>query len=325
MDRFKRIYQLHKLLVGAHVPVSRRRIEEELECSQATFKRVRDDLRDTFGAPVEYDRTRNGYYYDRRQGERPFELPGLWFNASELQALLTARQLLAEVQPGLLDRQLEPLRERIAQLLAKEQPGGNGDVAHRVRILSQAGRSLEPEAFQRVAAALMGRKRLRIRYHARGDDRESVRTVSPQRLVHYRDNWYLDAWCHEREALRSFAVERIREAHPQGQPAQEIPDERLDHHFSDAYGIFSGPVRQAAILRFTSTAARWVADERWHRDQRGEWLDDGSWRLEVPYSDPTELVMEILRHGAEVVVEGPDELRAEVARRLREAAARYRT
>ena len=112
MDRFDRIFQLNKILQSSRHPVSRQRLEAELECSRATAKRAIEDLRDFLGAPIKYDRERNGYYYDRR--EQPlYELPGLWLTDSELYALLTAQQLLASAQPGLMDSLLGPLVRRI--------------------------------------------------------------------------------------------------------------------------------------------------------------------------------------------------------------------
>ena len=60
--------------------------------------------------------------------------------------------------------------------------------------------SLLARATTAVAGALM-RRRLAIAYHGRERDATTVRKVSPQRLTHYRDNWYLDAWCHSRRGL----------------------------------------------------------------------------------------------------------------------------
>ena len=123
MDRFDRVFQLNNVLQAARLPVPRRRLEQELECSRATVKRIIEDLRDFLGAPVKYDRNRNGYYYDQSE-QQLFELPGLWFNASELYALLSAQQLLANTQPGLLDSHLQPLRKRIDQILKIQHAGG---------------------------------------------------------------------------------------------------------------------------------------------------------------------------------------------------------
>lgn len=66
------------------------------------------------------------------------------------------------------------------------------------------------------------------------------------------------------------------------------------------------------MLRFSATRARWVADERWHPDQAGQYLTDGRNELWVPYRDARELVMDIMRHGPEVEVVAPDSLRREV-------------
>src|SRR5690606_33394827 len=145
---------------------------------------------------------------------------------------------------------------------------------------------------------------------------ETEREISPQRLVHYRDNWYLDAYCHLREDLRSFSVDAIRAAHMLEAPAQEVAEDRLEALLGSGYGIFSGETVAWARLRFTPERARWVSAEQWHPSQRTRFEDDGSFVLEVPYSDPRELLMDVLRHGAEAEVLGPPELRAAMKRTL---------
>jgi len=160
-------------------------------------------------------------------------------------------------------------------------------------------------------------------YHGRERDRATERVVSPQRLVHYRDTWLLDAWCHLREDLRTFSIDRVREADELAEAAITIPDAELDACFASSYGIFSGRANKSAVLRFSAARARWVADERWHPRQVGQYLTDGRYELRIPYRDERELAMDILRHGAEVEVVAPAELRAEVERRLRGALAHY--
>ncbi len=177
-----------------------------------------------------------------------------------------------------------------------------------------AARKLEPEHFRAVAGAVLGRRRLRMVYHGRARDEITEREVSPQRLVHYRDNWYLDAWDHGKRALRSFAVERIVQACTLSKPAKDVPDSRLDAHFTSSYGIFAGRPKHLAVLRFTSERARWVADEEWHPRQKGR-MDGDRYVLDIPYSDPRELI--------DVEVIAPASLRRAVAERLRRALQRY--
>lgn len=318
MDRLQRIYRLHRLLLGRRVPISHSALCEALECSRASVNRIIQEMRLHLNAPIEYDRASNGYFYAKT--ERPYELPGVWFSAPELHALLVAQHYLSRVQPGLLEGQLAPLKTRIEKLL---QQAGSEDLTRRIRIIAIGNRSTPPRWFEKSASALFQRRVMRIEYKARSSDRVSVRDISPQRLIHYRDNWYLDAWCHSANALRSFSLDRIVEAEVTEMPAREIADDELERHFAGGYGIFAGEAGEVAVLRFLPERARWVAEEQWHPQQQSRFLDDGRYELSVPYSDPRELVMDILKYGADVEVVGPVELREGVKKLLEQAASQY--
>lgn len=234
MSNLQRIYQLHRILASRTLPVSHQTLEEHLECSRATVNRTIESLRLYFNAPILYDRERNGYYYDTQE-KTVFELPGVWFDAQELHALLTMQQLLEQIQPGLLALQLKPMQEHLKKILATQQLN-DPDAVKRIRILTMLSRQLALQHFQSAASAVLQRKQLEIIYHGRGRDRQTERIVSPQRLTHYRDNWYLDAWCHKREALRSFAVERIAACQMLDHTARNINDNELNSHFASSYG-----------------------------------------------------------------------------------------
>lgn len=321
MNSFQRIYQLHRILASRRLPVSRKALEERLECSRATILRTIETLRNSFNAPLEYDRERNGYYYENRDG-CAFELPGVWFDADELYALLTAQQLLEHIQPGLLDVQLKPIKDRLEKILAAQNLN-NREIASRVRILSIMGRNKTVSHFQHVASALLQRQQLEIAYFSRSNGEQTNRTVSPQRLAHYRDNWYLDAWCHLRADLRSFAAETLLRVAVLPEAARDIADDTMETHYAAAYGIFAGIPTDRASLLFSAERARWVRSETWHPDQHGEDLPDGRYRLHVPYSDERELLMDIMRHGAHVLVEKPLALRRRLEDELDALARKY--
>jgi proteasome accessory factor C len=321
MDRFDRIFLLHKELLRARVPVSCARLEAALECARATVIRTIADMRDHLGAPIAYDRARNGYLYAVADGR--YELPGLWFNADETFALLACHQLLRSVQPGLLDSEIDPLRQRLEKLLATRQ-GGKGQLARRVRIIGMARRMPAGESFAPASSALTLRRQLGFEYDGRASGARSARVVSPQRLVHYRDNWYLDAWDHGAEGLRTFAVERMRAPQVLAAKAKDLGDAELDAELAGGYGIFSGAATAEAVLRFSPRRARWVADEIWHPGQVSRWLDDGRFELCVPYSDPRELTMDILRFGADCEVVSPPALRDAIRDSLEAARRLYR-
>ena len=321
MSKVERLYHLHNILSQRRTPIMRQDLMERLECSQATLYRLVGELRDFLGGPIEQDPDTRGFYYDRSY-EQPFELPGIWISPGELQALLAARQVLANVQPGLLEGELESLQGRITSLLQQkgvEAEGGDS----RIHIQHVAGRAVPARMFQDILAALIQRRRLKIRYHGRRRDEESERVISPQRLTQYRNSWYLDAWCHQANGLRSFALERIRKQTLSDEEATEVGPEVLSAHFNQSYGIFSGPAEHTAELRFTPETARWISDEIWHPDQQGAFEADGSWLLKLPFGNPRELLMDILRYGADVEVLAPDFLLEAVAKEARKTAEVY--
>ena len=323
MDRTERFYKIHQLLTRKSV-VPVREFLEDLDVSLATFKRDLEYLRDRLHAPIEWDRERRGYRYVAALPDAPrYELPGLWFNASEIRALLTMQHLLVDLQPGLLEPHVKPLLARLHTLLGSGEHSAD-EVERRIRIIHLGARAVQLPHFEQVATAVLGRKRLDIVYRSRGTNQTTSREISPQRLVHYRENWYVDAWCHLREDLRSFSLDAIQRATLLDRAAKTVPDNELDEVLASGYGIFSGRATAWAKLRFTSERARWVGAEQWHPQQKGRFEKDGSYVLELPYADSRELVMDILRQGPEVEVLAPADLRREVKRQLEAAAANYR-
>ncbi len=322
MNKLHRLFELHRLLSQRRRPVSLRVICEEMQCSESTARRLVHALRDDMNAPLTYDRTFKGWRYTDQPGQR-YELPGLWFSPEELYALMVSWQLLSELQPGLASRYIEPARDKIEQLL-QQQGGSSEDIGRRIHILQMAARPTDLKLFQQLSRALFERRRLSVLYHGRERDEITERNISPQRLVYYRSNWYLDAWCYLRNNLRSFSLDRLHLVDTLPQTARECSDAALDKHFTRAYGIFSGEPVNTAVLRFTPDAARWVADEQWHPSQQGRLLKNGSFEMRIPYSDPRELIMDILKYGPEVEVLKPEKLRDAVAESLNAAAVQYK-
>ena len=321
MSKLDDLYRLHRLLDGRRTPMPRAQLIGAHGFARATLGRLIADLRYKLGAPLIHDKERGGYRYDTADGSHP--LPGLWFSADELLALVTLKHLLTHLEPGLLDDHLRPLQARIDQLLASQHLGA-GEAAQRIRLLSIASRRKNPRHFQAVAHAVLQRHRLRIDYYNREHDQTSRREISPQRLTHYRDNWYLDAWCHTRKGLRSFAIECIRTVEPLAKPAKIVAESILNRELASSYGIFAGLPVATAILRFTAKRARWVAEETWHPQQQSRWLEDGRYELSVPYSNDKELIMDILKYGADVEVVAPDDLREAIKKQLDGAGDQYR-
>lgn len=265
MDKFDRIFQLHTILTSRRTAIPLEDLMARLECSKSTLHRAMNALKDNLNAPVVFDADAGGYMYAKNARGETYELPGLWFSPTELQALAVMRRLLKDAGGGLLEEHLGPLSKRLDEL-TKHQRLNLGEAASRLRFPSIAARPAG-KVFDTVASATLQRRKVWIEYRARSTNERSERTISPQRITHYRETWYLDAWDEDRNALRTFSIDRILRASVLEKPAFDVPEVELENHYASAYGIFGGQADKLAVLCFSAEGARWVSDEKWHPQQ----------------------------------------------------------
>ncbi len=310
MDHFDQVHQIYTMLKNARLPVSKRAMKDKLEVSASTIKNRIAELRDRYDAPIKYSHRANGYYFE----DDKYELKGIWFSQNELFALLTLEQQLETLEPGLISEQLKVFKNKIIKLIQQEIP--EQQLSRRLRILSIHNKQVNPDCFEVLAKATLLRQRLDITHQRHADQRVSQRIISPQRLVYYKANWYVDAWCHLKRQIRTFAIDAILSASVLKQPATEVPEQQLEQATSPSYGIFAGDRINNARLIFSDPASHWVSREKWHSQQQGCWLDAHHYQLIVPYQHDEELLMDILKYGEWVRVEEPLELQQKIYRKI---------
>ena len=322
MDRTERFYKIDQLIrERGVVPVDD--FLRELEVSLATFKRDIEYMRSRHYAPITWDREKGGYRFETPDPAAPkYELPGLWFSPREARKAPGIDQYKGQAQPSILGAHVKPLKARLSALLSVGDHSAE-EVRRRIRVIPFGARRHEPKHFQLIASAVLGRSRLKLTYWNRSRDEVTEREVSPQRLVHYRNNWYLDGWCHLRNDIRSFALDAVRDVSMVSGRVKDVPEAELDAVLASGYGIFSGKKVQWATLRFTPERARYVTLEEWHPKQRARREPDGAYILEVPFASETELLMDILKFGPDVEVLEPASLRQAVVDRVKATAQRY--
>jgi predicted DNA-binding transcriptional regulator YafY len=322
MNATERFYRINQLIADRGV-VGVRDLQRALEISPATLKRDLAFMRERLNAPIVFDRDAGGYRFDKPGVGPRFQLPGLWFSADEILALMSMHQMLDSLDAGgVLGKQIKPLLARLEAALATDAAPAQ-EVIRRVKIIPSQRRRVVVQWFELVGRALMSRRRIRVDYFTRYRNERSTREISPQRLVHYRNNWYLDGWCHKSEGVRMFALDSIENAVLTDAKARDLSLKQVDAETAGGYGIYRGKDLQWATLVFSQEAARWVRSEVWHDEQRTRDLADGRFELKVPYSQPNEIEMDILRHGEHVEVIGPAALRKRIGERLAAARLAY--
>jgi predicted DNA-binding transcriptional regulator YafY len=193
----------------------------------------------------------------------------------------------------------------------------------RIKIETIGSRKLNLEHFQAIGSSLLKRKQLHIDYLGRGKNELTSRDISPQRLIYYKDNWYLDGWCHLKEDIRSFSVDAIQRVEILEIKAKDVSEEKLNEELGSGYGIFSGKDIKWATLKFSPERARWVSKEKWHPKQEGKFIEDGSYELKIPYSKEPELLIDVMKYGPEVEITEPKDLRKKIQETLIKTLRNY--
>ncbi len=320
-------------LLSEQSVVSFQELQNVLHVSAPTVKRDIRYMREELNAPIVYSRSKGGYLYETPEkasgdAKRVFALRKKgWFSAQELYVLVKTIDLLeglASDETSAILKEIEPLRARVTSLL-----GLNGvspkELLGRVRIFDYSALHQEPASFLTVGIAICEHKRLHIAYHNRTRKIDTFREVSPLRLVHYRNHWYLDAYCHMSDAFRTFTIENIRRCVMLPRLAKRVSLREIESQLDQSYGIFRSGEPKVAVLIFDEEASPYIRRETWHPKQKISTMGGGAVKLTVPYTNPTELIGEIMKWGPHVEVEGPEELRREVQEHLQKTLGLYTT
>ncbi len=317
----ERIYRIDQLLKDRK-SISRRDLQEKLEISLATLKRDIAYMRDRLNAPIIFDKELGGYRLDKKDNNH-YELPGLWFSAEEIYALMTMQHLISNIDAGgILAPHIKPLHSRLIELLGSTNDSQD-QLQKRIKVEPIGARKFDLTYFQAVGSALLKRKRIIINYIGRAKNDLTTREISPQRLIYYKDNWYLDAYCHLKDDIRSFSIDAIKQVEISETKAIDIAETKLNEELASGYGIFAGKDIKWATLKFTPERARWTASEKWHPKQIGRFLDDGSYELKVPYSKEPEFIIDIMKYGSDVEVIDPKDLREKIQENLIKTLRNY--
>ncbi|WP_246261883.1 helix-turn-helix transcriptional regulator [Thiomicrorhabdus cannonii] len=263
----------------------------------------------------------DGVVYLDLSRQQQIELEGYWFTSDELFSLLALYHAMDSLSEGLLAGHFAQMKQRILELLGTQNESRY--LTQHVKIVPIASPPINNVNLNQITAAIAAQTRLKIHFWNRHQDQQDWREISPLQLVRYRDRWFVDAFCHQRDALRSFSLEAILDIKPLNKAVYMPQADALNRFYQSSYGIFNGNADKTAVLRFSAYQARWVKDQQWHPQQVSRVLEDGRLELHLPYGQDAELIQDILKFGPEIEVVSPPELRGKVAKILYETLKHY--
>ncbi|GAM10342.1 hypothetical protein OR1_02631 [Geobacter sp. OR-1] len=292
-------------------------LAEKFEVDKKTAQRSIEHFRDRIFAPLEYDPVKKGYYYYEK-----FEIPVARLSQNELLALLISKKLLSDASPGPLGEELNKVVDKLGTMIAAGMPGTiSPDQAFSFRW--NGFYPSDSIFFSIVSSALLQGRLLSFCYYSPTSSACTMRTVEPHHLVNYMGTWHLVAWCRLRNEWRDFLLSRMSLCQAEEIRFEFRPETEWRPHLDETFGIFQNKERFDVTLRFTPERAKWIVGEIWHPEQVVELQEDGYLVMTIPVSHHAEILMEILRHGAQVEILRPDWLRAKIVEEARALAELY--
>ncbi len=298
--------KLYRYLAQQKYPKSEQELLEHFQYSKSTFNRAKRELRDqgiTLLPP------QNGGY-KLLEKEKNFVCLGEYL--MDQQDIIDLVQVIKLLSPIANKHNLNEQVKLSLQKLLTVLPEQYNDKLDFIDYFAHGEREQSNDIFQDILSAFSQNKRLKIQYSKRagGVLRCEERQVSPQKILRYRSNWYVIAYCHLRQEIRTFSLDNITEASIVDTPIQQLDRIIVSDYYQQTYGIFSGSKIEMATLKFSKSAALWIKNECWHPEQQSYFDDDQTYILSIPIGENlTELIMQLAMYGKDVEVIAPARLK----------------
>ncbi|MBN2077527.1 MAG: YafY family transcriptional regulator [Spirochaetes bacterium] len=297
-----------------------RSLAKEYEVSERTILRDIEYMRDMLDCPIEYDTGKRGYYYT----ESSFSIPAVHIGESELFALCVAERALEQYRATPLYETLARVFDKLVLALPGEVKVNYSWLNPEISFLHRGRTEIDPAVWEAIAAALTSRTVLRITHRKAGAEEATERFVEPRHMLNYDGEWYLIARCRTRNEEVTFAISRIENALPTGEPCRGPGDFDVTSYLGEHFGIVREGESHRVEVAFSPEAAPYVRERTWHGDQELRDLAGGGVVISFTTNSLVEVRRWVLGWGAAARALAPERLVEEIREELESALGKYR-
>jgi proteasome accessory factor B len=284
------------------------RLAGELEVSSKSIHRDLEFMRDRLDLPLQYDGNHKGYYYTQEVGN----FPTLQISEGELFALLVAEKALQQYRGTTFERPLLSAFKKMAASLPDTVSLNLADWERTISFRTSAEPILNLETFDTLAKATAQRKQLQLTYRKPGRRDTELRVVDPYHLANINGEWFLFAWCHLRQDIRTFVPARIQTIETTGKTFARPQKFSLEKRLRDSFGVQSGQGSFDVVIRFNELVSDYIREKKWHDSQQLKELKDGGLELRMKLSSLGEVERWVLGWAGNAKVIHPPELAGKV-------------
>lgn len=303
----QRMLHIHAAIQGGKYPTAAS-LARELEVCGRSVGRDIEFMRDRLELPIEYDAARHGYFYSQEVAA----FPSLTISEGELLALVVAEKAMQQYRGTSFEKPLmnalRKLSESLPDTISLNLSQWNESISFRTR----AEAVLDLELFDDLAQATARKEQLRLLYRKPGQQAGEERVVDPYHLGNVNGEWFLFAFDHLRNALRTFVPARILKLERTGGKFTQRPGFSIEKELRNSFGVHSGKGEHHVKIRFNASVADYILEKKWHTSQKIRALPNGGVDLEMTLSSLVEVERWVLGWGGNAQVMGPAELAANV-------------
>ncbi|HQN48972.1 MAG TPA: WYL domain-containing transcriptional regulator [Caldisericia bacterium] len=315
LGRLFRIYE--KIKEGTFPNVEY--LSKEEEVSERTIKRDIQTLKYTLNAPISYSKSRNGYYLTKN-----WEFPFPELSTGEILTLFIANNLLKDLKGTPLYETGLTLSKKLEKLLPERVSINDREIEEMLSISFQPIKIKKDivDIFDKLFNSIRERNSVWIKYYTISRDEETERKVDPYHLYNFEGVWYLVGFCHKREEVRDFALDRINEITVLKEKFNFKDDFNIKEYLQKSFRIYKGNEDEFTLL-FDLYQAKWIKERLWHNSQKISENPDGSLILKIK-GNKEEIKRWIIGYGKHVLVLKPESFREEIKNELEELNEKYK-
>jgi len=175
---------------------------------------------------------------------------------------------------------------------------------------------------KKVNQAAMERRSIEIIYKPLRSKRDTHRKIDPYKIWIFDGTVYVIGFCHLRNEIRTFVVDRIRLLRLSNEKFKPPVDFDLDEFTRHSFKVMQDELYTVKV-RITPAWARYIGEKIWHQSQKSRKLKDGSLELTFQVAGLDEIKQWVMGLGPEAYVEEPKKLRDMVMADMKKALFQY--
>ena len=320
-DQLGRQWKIIRTLIASKQGKSVQDLAFELGCHARTVYRDLEALQ-LAGFPVYTERKHNKSYWSLLESAKQ-HIP-IPFSIMELMALYFSRDMLKILKDTHFYDSLESLFQKIKTTLAPEYINylKQMESSLQVDIKPYKDYSQFREIIDQVNTAILKRQQVQMTYFTMSRRKTSQRIVDPYKLWFFDATFYMFGYCHLRNDIRLFAVDRIQALEPTHITFETPVDVDIENLLRSSFGAFLGePIE--VVIHFSAKIAGYILEKIWHESQIVEKQKDGSLIFRAQVAGIKEIKAWILGWGSDAVVLEPVSLLQEIQKDAKSILKQY--